>query len=99
MWPKSSKKLARQATLQLEENISKASLIQEQSEKPSLGPAPDAKLGLWAALRRYPKIALYSSMLTSTILLWGYDSSVVGGVSSMPEFQCDILARCVYASC
>lgn len=87
VWPQSSKKIARQATLQLDDNISNVSLIKDESNLSSLGPPPEAKLGLRAALRRYPRITLYSALLTSTILLWGYDGSVVGGVSSMPEFQ------------
>lgn len=92
MWPKSNK-IARQATVQLEEQISNTSLLKEESDTSSLGgPSPEAKLGLWQALGRFPRITLYSLMLTSTIILWGYDTSVVGGVSSMPEFQYGILS-------
>lgn len=98
MWFKSNSRLARQATLQFEDNISKTSLIKDDYDQSTLGPAPEEKLALGAALRRYPRITLYSALLTTTILLWGYDSSIVGGVSSMPEFQY-VLPSCHSTMC
>lgn len=48
---------------------------------------PEPELSLWAAIRRFPKIVLWSLALMSTIILWGYDFALVGSVSSMPVFQ------------
>lgn len=42
---------------------------------------------LGKALRKYPKVAMYSLFVTLAILLWGYDLVIVGTVSSIPAFQ------------
>lgn len=48
---------------------------------------PEKKLNLFRAIRKWPKVALWSMALTSTILLWGYDHALISSVSGMPEFQ------------
>ncbi|KAK3705979.1 hypothetical protein LTR37_012973 [Vermiconidia calcicola] len=45
------------------------------------------KLSLLQALKRWPRITMYSISLSLNILLWGYDSAIVGNVSSMPVFM------------
>lgn len=47
----------------------------------------EATLPLGQAIRRYPKVAGYSCVVTLAILLWGYDLAIVGTVSSIPAFQ------------
>lgn len=44
-------------------------------------------LSLWQSVRKWPKIVGYSLGLTSAILLWGFDTSIVGNVSAVPSFQ------------
>ncbi|OCT49090.1 sugar transporter [Cladophialophora carrionii] len=51
-------------------------------------PAP-AKLSLWRAVRKWPKVAGYCLALTTAILLWGYDMAMVGNLASLPAFQHD----------
>lgn len=58
----------------------------ETSSFKSTDPAHE-KLSLWAAIRKWPKLALWSFALSSTILLYGFDSVLVSSVSSMPVFQ------------
>ncbi|KAG8629341.1 hypothetical protein KVT40_003206 [Elsinoe batatas] len=41
----------------------------------------DSKESLWQASKRYPKVVLYGFGLTFGILLYGYDTAVVGNVS------------------
>jgi hypothetical protein len=43
---------------------------------------------LWKSIRKWPKVLAYSLGLTSGILLYGFDTSIVGNVSAIPEFQC-----------
>ncbi|KAK3634323.1 hypothetical protein LTR56_015357 [Elasticomyces elasticus] len=45
------------------------------------------KLSLWQAVRRWPKAAGISLCMALNILLWGYDTAIVGNVASMPVFQ------------
>lgn len=47
----------------------------------------EERMGLWSAVRRWPKVALWSLALSSTILLGGFDSVLVSNVASMPVFQ------------
>jgi hypothetical protein len=44
-------------------------------------------LSLWQAIRKWPRITLYCLALSMNLLVWGYDTGLVGSVSSMPEFQ------------
>ncbi|KAF4549263.1 Sugar (and other) transporter-like protein 43 [Elsinoe fawcettii] len=49
----------------------------------------DSKESLLQACKRYPKVVLYGFGLTFGILLYGYDTAVVGNVSSMLPFMRD----------
>ncbi|PNS15928.1 hypothetical protein CAC42_4329 [Sphaceloma murrayae] len=49
----------------------------------------DSKESLWQVTKRYPKVVLYGFGLTFGILLYGYDTAVVGNVSSMLPFLRD----------
>lgn len=44
-------------------------------------------LTLWQAARKWPKVLGYTLGLTSAILLYGFDTSIVGNVSAIPVFQ------------
>ncbi|KIW32402.1 uncharacterized protein PV07_03951 [Cladophialophora immunda] len=44
---------------------------------------------LWKSIRKWPKVLGYSFGLTSAILLYGFDTSIVGNVSAIPAFQED----------
>jgi hypothetical protein len=44
-------------------------------------------LTLWQAIKKWPRITWHSLALGLNLLLWGYDTGLVGNVSSMPEFQ------------
>lgn len=68
---------------QLEAQYDDASLL----EKTEPVPESEAKMSVWTALRRWPKVSWYSLALTSTIVLWGFDNVLVGSVSAMPVFQ------------
>ncbi|KAK0279821.1 hypothetical protein LTR91_005573 [Friedmanniomyces endolithicus] len=45
------------------------------------------KLTLWQAVRRWPRAVGMSLCVSLNILLWGYDTAIVGNVASMPVFQ------------
>ncbi|KAK1815523.1 hypothetical protein LTR12_010074 [Friedmanniomyces endolithicus] len=45
------------------------------------------KLTLWQAVRRWPRAVGISLCMSLNILLWGYDTAIVGNVASMPVFQ------------
>jgi hypothetical protein len=45
------------------------------------------KLGLWQALKRWPKLSAYCAGLISAILLWGYDSAMAGNLSGLSQFR------------
>src|ERR1700753_535453 len=42
---------------------------------------------LWKSIRKWPKVLAYSLGMTAGILLYGFDTSIVGNVSAIPEFQ------------
>lgn len=44
-------------------------------------------LSLFQAVKRWPRITIYSVCIALNILLWGYDTAIVGNVASMPVFQ------------
>ena len=44
-------------------------------------------LSLLQAVRKWPRITIYSVCLCMNILLWGYDGAILGGVASMPAYQ------------
>lgn len=49
---------------------------------------PDEKpLKLWQAARQYPKTLGYCVLLTSAVLLWGYDVAMTGNLNSVDAFQ------------
>lgn len=47
----------------------------------------EENIDLFRAIRKWPKVALWSIALSSTILLGGFDSVLVSNVASMPVFQ------------
>jgi hypothetical protein len=47
----------------------------------------DDEPNLWKSIRKWPRVLGYSFGLTSGILLYGFDTSIVGNVSAIPEFQ------------
>ena len=47
----------------------------------------DDEPNLWKSIRKWPKVLGYSLAMTSAILLYGFDTSIVGNVSAIPEFQ------------
>lgn len=47
---------------------------------------PDT-LTLVQGLRRYPKVASYCLLLTTTILLWGFDLAMVGNLAGLDQFK------------
>lgn len=44
-------------------------------------------MGIRAALKRYPKAALWSLAMSSTIIMEGYDTMLVGNFFAQPAFQ------------
>jgi SP family general alpha glucoside:H+ symporter-like MFS transporter len=44
-------------------------------------------MGIRGALRRYPKAALWSLAMSSTIIMEGYDTMLVGNFFAQPAFQ------------
>jgi hypothetical protein len=67
--------------IELEHGTSHASY-----ESQALDPA-EAKMTLVQAIRRWPRVFLYSLGLTTAIILWGFDFVIVGSVASMPAFM------------
>lgn len=47
----------------------------------------DDEPNLWKSIRKWPRVLAYSLGMTSAILLYGFDTSIVGNVSAIPEFQ------------
>src|ERR1700743_671278 len=47
----------------------------------------DDEPNLWKSIRKWPKVLAYSLGMTAGILLYGFDTSIVGNVSAIPEFQ------------
>lgn len=68
-------------------DASKTAPAMHIEEAPSNGIAVSAKLSLWQAVRKWPKVAGYCLALTTAILLWGYDMAMVGNLASLPQFQ------------
>ena len=56
-------------------------------DAPQNGIPEPAKLSLWQAIRKWPKVVGYCLASTTAILLWGYDMAMVGNLASLPEFQ------------
>jgi hypothetical protein len=42
---------------------------------------------LWQSMKKWPRVVAYCLILSSAILLYGYDLVIVGSVSAMPSFQ------------
>ncbi|KAJ5118299.1 Major facilitator superfamily domain general substrate transporter [Penicillium atrosanguineum] len=42
---------------------------------------------LWQSVKKWPRVIAYCLILSSAILLYGYDLVIVGSVSAMPSFQ------------
>ncbi|KAH7305276.1 general substrate transporter [Stachybotrys elegans] len=49
----------------------------------------DEDVPLWQAIRRYPKVVAWDLSLALIIMGWGFDSVVVGSISSVEAFQRD----------
>ncbi|EXJ58336.1 hypothetical protein A1O7_05761 [Cladophialophora yegresii CBS 114405] len=49
----------------------------------------DDEPNLWKSIKKWPRMLGYSFGLASGILLYGFDTSIVGNVSAIPEFQGD----------
>lgn len=45
------------------------------------------KLTLFQALKKWKRISWIAMAVAMNILLWGFDSGIVGNLSSMPVFQ------------
>ena len=45
------------------------------------------KTTLWQLFRKWPRLSLWAVGLAITIILYGYDTVIVGNITSMPEFQ------------
>lgn len=78
-------RLSRSSTTEME-NLTLGNVESLTSSKPDSIPEPEDSLTLWAAVRRWPKVVGYCLALTTTIILWGYDFSLVGAVGGMPVF-------------
>src|SRR5688572_4874424 len=69
------------AAIDLKETVSNISTGQ---------PQPDHhEMPLRKAIRQYSKIVGFLFSMTTSILLWGYDSVIVGSVTAIPAFQRD----------
>ncbi|KAF2267781.1 MFS general substrate transporter [Lojkania enalia] len=58
------------------------------SSPPSSQPDPH-ELPLRKAIRQYSKVMGYLFSMTTAVLLWGYDSVIVGSITAIPAFQRD----------
>lgn len=47
----------------------------------------ESKITLWQLFRKWPRLTLWALGLAITIILYGYDTVIVGNITSMPEFQ------------
>ena len=47
----------------------------------------ESQMTPWQLFRKWPRLTLWSLCLAITIILYGYDTVIVGNVTSMPEFQ------------
>lgn len=61
----------------------------ESNDKPNTEDSSTHNLPLREGFRQYPKITYWVLGLSTVIILWGYDGSVVGAVSSLEPFQRD----------
>lgn len=61
--------------------------LSRQSTHQSNIAGTDDETSLWKSVRKWPRVLGYSLGLTSAILLYGFDTSIVGNVSAIPAFQ------------
>lgn len=47
----------------------------------------ESRMTTWQLFRKWPRLTLWSLGLAITIVLYGYDTVIVGNITSMPEFQ------------
>jgi SP family general alpha glucoside:H+ symporter-like MFS transporter len=47
----------------------------------------ERKLTLWSALKLYPKAIAWSALLSLTLVMEGYDLSIINGFFALPQFQ------------
>lgn len=47
----------------------------------------EGHIPLWQSMKKWPRVIAYNVVLSSAILLHGYDLVIVGTVSAMPAFQ------------
>lgn len=53
--------------------------VQEQVEA-------ESKMGLWQGIKTYPQAAAWSILLSSTVIMEGYDTSLIGSLFAYPAF-------------
>jgi SP family general alpha glucoside:H+ symporter-like MFS transporter len=46
----------------------------------------EAKMGLWKGIKTYPQAAAWSILLSSTVIMEGYDTSLIGSLFAYPTF-------------
>ena len=46
----------------------------------------EAKMGLWQGMKTYPQAAAWSILLSSTVIMEGYDTSLIGSLFAYPAF-------------
>lgn len=53
----------------------------------AVAPMDYESLSLFQALKRWPRMSWIAMAIAMNILLWGFDTGIVGNLSSMPAFQ------------
>jgi SP family general alpha glucoside:H+ symporter-like MFS transporter len=46
----------------------------------------EAKMALWKGIKTYPQAAAWSILLSSTVIMEGYDTSLIGSLFAYPAF-------------
>lgn len=46
----------------------------------------ESKMGLWQGIKMYPQAAAWSILLSSTVIMEGYDTSLIGSLFAYPTF-------------
>lgn len=70
-----------------DEKKNSVELVEDATSSADSPRLPSHNVSLWQSVKTYPKIVACCVGLTAAILLYGYDLSIVGTVSAMPEFQ------------
>lgn len=72
------------------ENGRASSTTKRISNRDLTAPMPgqgESQMTPWQLFRKWPRLSLWSLGLAITIILYGYDTVIVGNITSMPEFQ------------